>query len=79
MSELRTYGLSRDDAGSFLPEYKEKGIVEQDWPEGKRQVHLTQARAHLGKGSWWLTCLGFEAAPIRVAWLSAGPFREPGH
>eukprot|EP00913_Durusdinium_trenchii_P034758 g32515.t1 len=25
-----TYGLSRDDAGSFLPEYKAKGIVEQD-------------------------------------------------
>ncbi|CAE7263660.1 ppdK [Symbiodinium natans] len=25
-----TYGLSRDDAGSFLPDYKEKGIVEQD-------------------------------------------------
>jgi pyruvate,orthophosphate dikinase len=25
-----TWGLSRDDAGSFLPEYKAKGIVEQD-------------------------------------------------
>ncbi|CAE7299109.1 ppdK [Symbiodinium sp. CCMP2456] len=25
-----TYGLSRDDAGTFLPEYKAKGIVEQD-------------------------------------------------
>ena len=25
-----TYGLSRDDAGSFLPEYKAKGIVEHD-------------------------------------------------
>ena len=25
-----TYGLSRDDAGAFLPEYKAKGIVEQD-------------------------------------------------
>ncbi|CAE7250973.1 ppdK [Symbiodinium natans] len=25
-----TYGLSRDDAGSFLPEYKAKGIVETD-------------------------------------------------
>ena len=25
-----TYGLSRDDAGSLLPEYKAKGIVEQD-------------------------------------------------
>jgi pyruvate, orthophosphate dikinase len=25
-----TYGLSRDDAGSFLPEYKAKGIVAQD-------------------------------------------------
>ena len=25
-----TYGLSRDDAGSFLPEYEAKGIVEQD-------------------------------------------------
>ena len=32
--------------------------MEQDWPEGKRQVHLTQARACLGKGSWWLTCWG---------------------
>jgi pyruvate,orthophosphate dikinase len=25
-----TYGLSRDDAGSFLPEYKTKGIVPKD-------------------------------------------------
>merc|ERR1719223_419412 len=25
-----TWGLSRDDAGAFLPEYKAKGIVEQD-------------------------------------------------
>ncbi|CAE7680859.1 ppdK, partial [Symbiodinium pilosum] len=25
-----TYGLSRDDAGAFLPEYKAKGIVAQD-------------------------------------------------
>jgi len=25
-----TYGLSRDDAGSFLPEYKANGIMEQD-------------------------------------------------
>jgi pyruvate,orthophosphate dikinase len=25
-----TYGLSRDDAGAFLEEYKEQGIVEQD-------------------------------------------------
>jgi pyruvate,orthophosphate dikinase len=25
-----TYGLSRDDAGSFLPEYKTRGIIEQD-------------------------------------------------
>eukprot|EP00928_Gymnodinium_smaydae_P039356 TRINITY_DN26902_c0_g1_i1.p1 TRINITY_DN26902_c0_g1~~TRINITY_DN26902_c0_g1_i1.p1 ORF type:complete len:146 (+),score=14.31 TRINITY_DN26902_c0_g1_i1:58-495(+) len=25
-----TFGLSRDDAGSFLPEYKAKGLVEQD-------------------------------------------------
>ncbi|CAJ1395159.1 unnamed protein product [Effrenium voratum] len=25
-----TYGMSRDDAGAFLPEYKAKGIVEQD-------------------------------------------------
>lgn len=25
-----TYGLSRDDAGNFLPEYKAKGIVPQD-------------------------------------------------
>ena len=25
-----TYGLSRDDAGAFLNEYKEQGIVDQD-------------------------------------------------
>src|SRR5690606_38907528 len=25
-----TYGLSRDDAGSFLPEYLEKGYLAQD-------------------------------------------------
>jgi len=25
-----TFGLSRDDAGAFLPEYKAKGLVEQD-------------------------------------------------
>mmetsp|Transcript_61590 Transcript_61590/g.127463 ORF Transcript_61590/g.127463 Transcript_61590/m.127463 type:complete len:139 (+) Transcript_61590:1-417(+) len=87
-----TYGLSRDDAGSFLPEYKAKGIVETDPfvsldPDGVGEL-ITMAvergrstRPHMKMG----ICgeHGGDPASIEVCerigldYVSCSPFRVP--